>query len=255
MKEVKGNKKSKVKSQKSKSIHSPLPTPHSRFEEERISIIIPTVNEARTIQQTLISTQTGLNVEVIVADGGSQDDTTAIASAWGAKVLSVPKGRAQQMNLGAAAATGDILLFLHADTRLPLEFDAMVRAALLQPRAIAGAFSLQIDSPLSSLRLIEWGVKARSRFLQMPYGDQAIFIKSSIFHQLGFPELPMMEDFELMRQLRRKGRIVILRTPVLTSPRRWLKQGVCQTTLKNQIAIIAYLLGVSPAKIACWYRR
>jgi hypothetical protein len=89
----------------------------------------------------------------------------------------------------------------------------------------------------------------------MPYGDQAIFLKSSVFHQLGFPELPMMEDFELMRQLRRKGRIVILPTPVLTSPRRWLKQGVCRTTLKNQIAIIAYLLGVSPAKIVAWYRR
>jgi glycosyltransferase involved in cell wall biosynthesis len=128
VKEDKGNQKSKDKSQKSK-------LPHSPFEEERISIIIPTINEAGTIQQTLISTQTGLNVEVIVADGGSQDDTVAIASAWGAKVLSVPKGRAKQMNLGAAAATGGILLFLHADTRLPLEFDAMVRAALLQPRA------------------------------------------------------------------------------------------------------------------------
>lgn len=225
----------------------------SRGAGEKISIIIPTLNEARTIQQILASSQTGTNVEVIVADGGSQDDTAAIASAWGAKVLSVPKGRAKQMNLGAAAATGEILLFLHADTRLSLGFDAMVRAALLQPNAIAGAFRLQIDSPLSSLRIIEWGVNWRSRFLQMPYGDQAIFIKSSVFHQLRFPELPMMEDFELMRQLRRKGRIVILPIPVLTSARRWLKQGVCQTTLKNQIAIISYLLGVSPAKIVGWY--
>ncbi|MBD2307184.1 TIGR04283 family arsenosugar biosynthesis glycosyltransferase [Chroococcidiopsis sp. FACHB-1243] len=223
--------------------------------EERISIIIPAVNEARTIEKTLASTQTGTNVEVIVADGGSQDDTVAISSAWGAKVLSVPKGRAKQMNLGAAVATGEILLFLHADTRLPLGFDAMARAALVKPHAIAGAFCLQIDSPLSSLRLIEWGVKARSRLLQMPYGDQAIFLRSSVFHQLGnFPDLPMMEDFELVRRLKRDGRIVILPAPVLTSPRRWLKQGVCQTTLKNQIAVISYLLGVSPKKIAAWYQ-
>lgn len=223
---------------------------------EQISIIIPTLNEARAIDQALSSIHLGKNIEVIVADGGSQDDTVTIASsAWGAKVLSVAKGRAQQMNLGAAAATGDILLFLHADTRLPLGFDMMVRAALAQPDTIAGAFCLQIDSPLSSLRLIEWGVNWRSRFLQMPYGDQAIFLRSSVFHQLGFPDLPMMEDFELMRRLRRKGRIVILSAPVLTSPRRWLKQGVFQTTIKNQIAIIAYFSGVSPEKIAAWYRR
>jgi rSAM/selenodomain-associated transferase 2 len=226
-----------------------------RDKEERISIIIPAVNEARPIEKTLASTQTGTNVEVIVADGGSQDDTVAIASGWGAKVLSIPKGRAKQMNLGAAAATGEILLFLHADTLLPLGFDVMVRAALVKPHAIAGAFRLQIDSPLSSLRLIEWGVNWRSRLLQMPYGDQAIFLRSSVFHQLGqFPDLPMMEDFELVRRLKRNGRIVIVPAPVITSPRRWLKQGVCQTTLKNQIAIIAYLLGVSPKKIAAWYR-
>ncbi|MGL4622517.1 TIGR04283 family arsenosugar biosynthesis glycosyltransferase [Chroococcidiopsis sp.] len=223
--------------------------------EEKISIIIPAVNEARVIEKTLASTQTGTNVEVIVVDGGSQDDTVAIASGWGAKVLSIPKGRAKQMNFGAATATGEILLFLHADTRLPLGFDAMVRATMVKPNAIAGAFRLQIDSPLSSLRLIEWGVNWRSRLLQMPYGDQAIFLRSSVFHQLGnFPDLPMMEDFELMCQLRRRGRIVILPTSVLTSPRRWLEQGVCQTTIKNQIAVISYLLGVSPKKIAAWYR-
>jgi len=226
----------------------------SRGAGEKISIIIPAVNEAWTIQQSLASTETGTNLEVIVADGGSQDDTVAIASAGGAKVLSVSKGRAKQMNLGAAAATGEFLLFLHADTLLPLRFDAMIRTALAQPNAIAGAFCVQIDSPLSSLRLVEWGVNWRSRLLHMPYGDQAIFLRSSVFHQLGkFPELPMMEDFELMRRLRCRGRIVILPTPVLTSPRRWLKQGVCQTTLKNQIAIVSYLFGVSPAKIACWY--
>lgn len=174
----------------------------------------------------------------------------------GVKVLFAPRGRACQMNAGAASATGDILLFLHADTRLPADFDTFVRAALLQSNAIAGAFALRIDAPLWSLRLIEIGVNWRSRILQMPYGDQAIFLKAMVFQKMGsFPELPMMEDFEFIRRLRRLGRITIIPSPVLTSARRWLQKGIIKTTLINQIAIIAYLSGVSPEKIKRWYRR
>lgn len=229
----------------------------AKGEGEKVSIVIPTLNEAKRIEQTLASTKTGTNVEVIVVDGGSWDGTVEIATTvWGVKVLHATRGRAKQMNRGAAAATGEILLFLHADTCLPSGFDVMIRAALLQPGTIAGAFSLQIDSPVKSLRLIEWGINWRSRVLQMPYGDQAIFLKLSVFQQFGrFPEFPMMEDFELMRRLRRIGRIAIIPTPVLTSPRRWLRQGVCKTTLKNQIAIVFYLLGISIEKIDRWYRR
>lgn len=225
--------------------------------KEKISIIIPTLNEAKTIAQTLTSTQQGANnVEVIVVDGGSEDNTRAIAQSLGVKVLSTTTGRATQMNVGAKVATGDILLFLHADTHLPAEFDTLVRTTLTQPGFIAGAFALRIDATLISLRLIEWGVNWRSRWLQMPYGDQAIFLKSVVFQKMGgFPELPLMEDFELMRQLRRLGRVAIVPVPVLTSARRWLKQGVFKTTLMNQIAIVAYLLGVSPERIQRWYRR
>lgn len=193
---------------------------------------------------------------MIVVDGGSQDSTVEIAQSLGVKVLFAPAGRAAQMNVGAKAATGDILLFLHADTRLPARFDKLVRTALEQPGTIAGAFALQINASLWSLRLIEWGVNWRSRQLQMPYGDQAIFLKAEVFHNIGsFPELPLMEDFELMRHLKRKGRIVIIPAPVLTSGRRWLQRGVWKTTLTNQIAIIAYLKGIPPEQIARWYRR
>ncbi|MEA5602976.1 TIGR04283 family arsenosugar biosynthesis glycosyltransferase [Nostoc sp. UHCC 0252] len=222
----------------------------------RISIIIPTLNEAKNIKEAIATTQPSTNIEVIVVDGGSQDDTVAIAQSLGVKVISSSPGRAVQMNAGAVAASGEILLFLHADTRLPIGFDEMVRTALQQSGIVAGAFKLRIDASLLSLRWVELGVNLRSQFCQMPYGDQAIFLTKTVFQQIGgFPELPIMEDFELMHRLKGIGRIVIIPTPVLTSARRWLQKGVFKTTLLNQLIIIAYLLGVSPERIRCWYRR
>lgn len=222
----------------------------------KLSIIIPALNEAANIAEAIITTQGSINTEVIVVDGGSQDDTVAIAQSLGVKVIFSSPGRAVQMNTGAVAASGEILLFLHADTRLPAGFDAMVRTALPQPKTVAGAFKLRIDAAPWGIRLVEWGVNLRSHFLQMPYGDQAIFITKSMFQQIGgFPELPIMEDFELIRRLKRMGKIIIIPVPVLTSARRWLKKGIFQTTLINQIVIIAYLLGVSPEQIRSWYRQ
>ncbi|MEH2439446.1 TIGR04283 family arsenosugar biosynthesis glycosyltransferase [Nostoc sp.] len=222
----------------------------------KISIIIAAINEARNIKETIATTQSRLNIEVILVDGGSQDDTVAIAQSLGVKVISSSPGRAVQMNAGAVASGGEILLFLHADTRLPTGFDEMICTALQQPGTVAGAFNLRIDAPLLSLRWVELGVKWRSHFCQMPYGDQAIFLTKESFQQIGgFPELPIMEDFELIRRLKPIGRIVIIPTPVLTSARRWLQKGVFKTTLLNQLVIIAYLLGVSPERIRSWYRR
>ncbi|MBW4457049.1 MAG: TIGR04283 family arsenosugar biosynthesis glycosyltransferase [Nostoc indistinguendum CM1-VF10] len=222
----------------------------------RISIIIPTLNEAENIKEAIVTTQLNTNIEVIIVDGGSKDDTIEIAQSLGVKIISSFPGRAVQMNAGAVAATGDILLFLHADTRLPIGFDEMVRTALQQPGTVAGAFNLRIDASLLSLRWVELGVNLRSHFYQMPYGDQAIFLTKAVFQQIGgFPELPIMEDFELIRRLKRIGQIVIIPTPVVTSARRWLQKGVFKTTLLNQIVIIAYLLGVSPERICSWYRR
>ncbi|MBD2254585.1 TIGR04283 family arsenosugar biosynthesis glycosyltransferase [Nostoc parmelioides] len=222
----------------------------------KISIIIPTLNEAGNIQQAIATTQPNVNIEVIVVDGGSQDDTVAIAQSLGVKVISSSPGRAVQMNTGAALATGEILLFLHADTRLPVGFDEMIRAALRQPGVVAGAFALRIDADLAGLRWVEKGVYWRSHFFQMPYGDQAIFMTKALFQEVGcFPELPIMEDFELMRRLKRAGKITILSVAAITSARRWLQRGVFQTTLINQVVIIAYLLGVAPAQLRNLYRQ
>jgi rSAM/selenodomain-associated transferase 2 len=224
----------------------------------KISIIIPVLNEAENIKAAIATTQWSTNTEVIVVDANSEDNTVEIAQSLGVKVISSSPGRAVQMNAGALAASGDILLFLHADTRLPNRFDDMIRTALQQPKTVAGAFNLRIDADASflSLRWVEWGVKMRSHFWQMPYGDQAIFLTKKVFQQIGnFPELPIMEDFELMRRLKSIGRITIIPTPVITSARRWLQKGVFKTTLLNQIVIISYLLGVSPERIRSWYRR
>ncbi|MDZ7968976.1 MAG: TIGR04283 family arsenosugar biosynthesis glycosyltransferase [Nostoc sp. DedSLP03] len=222
----------------------------------KISIIIPAINEAVNIKEAIATTQPSTSIEVIVVDGGSNDSTVEIAQSLNVKVISSSSGRAVQMNAGAVAASGEILLFLHADTHLPTGFDEMIRTALQQPGIVAGAFKLRIDASLLSLRWVEWGVNVRSHFYQMPYGDQAIFLTKEVFQKIGsFPELPIMEDFELMRRLKRIGRVVIIPTPVVTSARRWLQKGVLKTTLLNQIVIIAYLLGVSPERICSWYRR
>ncbi|MBD1932886.1 MULTISPECIES: TIGR04283 family arsenosugar biosynthesis glycosyltransferase [Cyanophyceae] len=224
-------------------------------EAPRISVIIPVLNEASRIRLNLASFEKTTNVEVIVVDGGSQDETVAIAKSLGVQVLSTAAGRDRQMNVGAKVATGDILLFLHADSRLPFGFDAMVRQALAERGTIAGAFELKIDARMRSLRLVEKMVNWRSRFLHLPYGDQAIFLKASVFHEIGgFPNLPIMEDFEFILRLRRLGNVTLVPASVLTSARRWQKLGVLKTTLINQIVIIGYFLGFSPSRLAEFYR-
>ncbi|MGL5058530.1 MAG: TIGR04283 family arsenosugar biosynthesis glycosyltransferase [Microcoleus sp.] len=221
----------------------------------KISIIIPTLNEAPRIARSISTARNATNVEIIVADGGSKDGTPEIAKSLGVRVISTNPGRAAQMNAGAAAAAGDILLFLHADTLLPDGFDSDARLALAKPHTVAGAFELAIDDRSPLLRLVEIGVNWRSRLLQIPYGDQAIFLLAVTFKKIGgFPDLPLMEDFELVCRLQKCGRIEIVSQPALTSARRWQKLGVVKTTVINQMVIVAYFLGVSPDRLAFWYK-
>ena len=221
-----------------------------------ISIIIPTRNEADSIGRLLPELLAVPGVELLVVDGGSTDNTVDIAKSLGAQVLSSPPGKAKQMNAGAEAAHGNILLFLHCDTKLAPGFVVQIEAALNQPEISAGAFQLSIDSKGFGLRVIEWLVNFRSKILQMPYGDQGIFVTTDMFFSVGaFPPQPIMEDFEFIRKLRKRGKIKILPLHATTSSRRWERLGILKTTAINQAIIIGYLFGVSPEKLAGWYRK
>lgn len=188
-----------------------------------------------------------------MVDGGSTDRTREVARVRGATVVESPRSRGRQLTRGASIATGDTLLFLHADTSLPSGFDEHVFRALDEPGVCAGAFRLLIDGHERSFRLIEKMVNFRSCVRQMPYGDQAIFIRANVFHEVGgIPDLPIMEDYVFVRRLRRIGRIKIAPATVTTSARRWHHHGVWRTTLLNQLCIAAYRIGVSLQRIASW---
>ena len=245
------------------AISSPLP--RVRLERDlvandrstvRISVIIPTLNEAHLIRTALESTGNAAGVENIVVDGGSVDGTVDIARACCARIVDSPPGRACQMNRGADAASGELLVFLHADSRLPDGFDQHVRTLIDHSGVVAGAFQLGIDSPSFSLRMVERAANWRSRHLQLPYGDQAIFLEKKRFLLMGgFPNLPIMEDFEFVRRLRSQGQIVIAPLPVTTSARRWQRLGPFRTTFINQMVILAFYAGVNPSRLALWYRQ
>lgn len=219
-----------------------------------ISVIIPTLNEAHILATTLAGVREDENIEIIVADGGSSDDTMEVARTGNARSLQVPPCRAAQMNAGAREASGDLLLFLHADTRLPTGWANLVRKELDKPGVAGGAFNLGLDENSRWSQIIEGLANMRSRWLHMPYGDQAIFIGSDLFHRMGgFAEMPIMEDFEFVRRLRKRGRISIIPEPVVTSARRWRESGVWWTTAVNLAVIIGYFLGVPPRLLARLY--
>ena len=221
---------------------------------QTVSVIIPTFNESSTIQ-TIVSGIFNDVLEVIVADGGSRDTTVELAHQAGASVLTVPHGRAAQLNASALRAQGDVLLFLHADTLLPKPFYRDIIDTVKCPHVAAGAFGLGIDSDRIGIRFVEKLANLRSRLLKLPYGDQGLFMKKNTFLRSGgFSNMPIMEDYELVHRLRRRGRIVTLDKQVLTSARRWLQLGILRTTLINQLMIAGYTLGISPERLAGFYR-
>ncbi|MEM6330523.1 MAG: TIGR04283 family arsenosugar biosynthesis glycosyltransferase [Planctomycetota bacterium] len=216
--------------------------------------MIPTLNEAPVIASAIGHAWRLDPHEVIVSDGGSDDGTPRLAAEAGAVVLHGPPGRGAQLSTGAAGATGDVLLLLHADTWLAPEGATQLRRAA--ERGVAwGAFRQAIDDPGRRFRWLEWGNAARVRWMRLPYGDQAMFINRRLYLQVGgFAGMPLMEDVELSRRLSRIARPALLPGPLHVSARRWQRQGVVRQTAKNWTLVALWRCGVPPATLARWYR-
>jgi rSAM/selenodomain-associated transferase 2 len=226
---------------------------------KRFSIILPVLNERDLINPLLDhleSLEGSDNCEFIVVDGSPDGGTIKAVTRRGVQCIKSPRGRASQMNAGASRATGDILIFLHADTRLPRQALERINEAMTRQALIGGAFDLRIDTERPMLKIIAWIASLRSRLTRIPYGDQAIFILRDYFNQRGgYPEIPLMEDVALMRSIKGAGgRIGFIPEPVITSARRWEREGILYTTLRNWILLIAYTLGAQPDKLAKYYK-
>lgn len=220
-----------------------------------VSVVIPALDEAERIAATVAAAKAP-DVEVLVVDGGSSDDTAAAATRAGARVLAAPRGRGAQLAAGAAAARGDILLFVHADTRLPAGFADAARAALAAPGVAIGAFRLGIDAPGLRFRCVELLVRLRCALFGLPYGDQALFVRAGLYRELGgFAQLPAMEDFDFVLRARRRGRVAMAPLAVRTSPRAWRRHGVLRLSALNLFCAVACRCGVPVARVASWRRR
>ena len=223
----------------------------------RLSIIMPVLDEGDGIAGALdaLAELRGLGVEVIVVDGGSQDATVQRARLRADHVLLAPRGRALQMNAGAAKASGDVLLFLHADTRLPPEAERLVLDGLARSTRHWGRFDVTIEGRHPMLPVIAFTMNLRSRMTGIATGDQAIFVKRDAFQTAGgFAEIPLMEDVALSKRLKRTGRPLCLRERAITSGRRWETHGVFRTILLMWRLRLAYFFGADPAALARRYR-
>ena len=223
-----------------------------------ISVIIPVLNDTTTLIETLeVNLAIREEEEYIIVDGGSASSPEQAAEHLPhLHFLKSLPNRAQQMNAGAASARGDILLFLHADTRLPKGWQSLVKQAAMNPTFSLGAFRFSLFPKKPSFPLIEWGVNWRTTYWKLPYGDQALFMLSSDFKNLGgYKEMPLMEDVDLVKRARKKGAIVILPKTIQTSSRRWQKDGALKRTLKNWSIYWRYRLGVSPNQLAKEYNQ
>jgi rSAM/selenodomain-associated transferase 2 len=221
-----------------------------------LSIIVPVLNEAAQIIPALDALQAFRQraCEVIVVDGGSQDGTAELARPLADRVIVAPRGRGAQMNAGAAIAAGDVLLFLHADTRLPPNADQRVLDSLAGSGRIWGRFDVTIEGRHVLLPIVGWAMNMRSRLTGIATGDQALFVNRAAFAAVGgFPDIPLMEDVALSAHLKRLARPLCLRERVVTSGRRWESYGVARTILLMWRLRLAYAFGARPAALARHY--
>ena len=248
----------------------------------KISVVIPVLDEVEQISGAIASVMRG-NVgaapgsairgsnldadpgtdsgadpgpEVLVVDGGSRDGTAERARELGARVLTSPRGRARQLEAGWRASAGEVVVFLHADTRLEAGWEGALRGALVDPGVVGGAFRLRFDAPGVVFRWVESIVSMRVRLFSLPYGDQAIFVRRSVLSAMGgVPAVEIMEDLDLVRELNRRGAVVALRPAAITSARRYRDRGLVGTLFRNALGLAAWRLGVGRTRIARWVGR
>lgn len=224
-----------------------------------ISVIIPVLRESEGVNRVIsaipLQSQGGLH-ELIIVDGDPSGDTIKTIEDPRIITTIAKQGRASQMNHGASLATGDILLFLHADTLLPPDAFPLIRNALADLSVVGGCFNLGVASDRVLFRVTERYVACRTRLTRIPFGDQAIFIRKTYFDTIGgYRDIPIMEDVDLMRSIRKRGgRISIIPTRVMTSARRWEREGIVFATLRNWSLQTLYCWGVPPEKLARFYR-
>ncbi|HIE64458.1 MAG: TIGR04283 family arsenosugar biosynthesis glycosyltransferase [Nitrospira sp.] len=227
-----------------------------------ISVIVPVLNEEKILPLFLAHLERFSMAEVLIIDGGSDDQTHKVLRDWASAsksrtrriVCSAPRSRAEQMNEGAKQAAGDIFLFLHSDSFLPSQGFEAILSALQSPSTMGGAFRLRIDSPLFFLKMISVMANLRSVVLKLPYGDQGVFVRRDTFIKLGgYREMPLMEDIDFIRRLSQEGHVILLKESVTTSPRRWAHKGYFYTSFRNIVLFVLYYLGVSPLRLAKWY--